>query len=432
MTYHEAQRLVAEAVARLDEPYRSTVLLCYAQEIPPRKIARRQAIPAGTVRWRLKRGLERLREDLDQRSGRDRDAWRALLGPLTTGGTAASTTASTTVGSTTSLAAATTAVAGATRTGSLRIAGWAAGWKLTAAVATVAVIGTAAWLWGGGGGSLAPLADDSQDREERSGRPTRSAVPRLTVPPMDPGAGPPGPAEPGSRGSGGPTAAPAAASAMTPEQKAAALERAIQPVDSPARGNPQAPVTIVIYSEFQCPFCARVLPTLRELEQSYPDQLRLVWKHLPLAFHESAALASEAALAAHEQDKFWEMHDRLFARQDRLDPAALAGYARELGLDVERFMGALESGRYRDRVQADLTLAKEANINGAPTFFINGERLTGAQPLPAFKHQVEVALAKVKGLPPPPLPPKLGRLTGIRAHATCWERAGVKRATRPA
>jgi protein-disulfide isomerase len=182
---------------------------------------------------------------------------------------------------------------------------------------------------------------------------------------------------------------------------AEALKRAAEPGDAPSRGNPKAPVTIVMYSEFQCPFCSRVIPTLGELQALYPEDVRFVWRNLPLPFHEAAGLAAEAAMAAGEQGKFWPMYDRLFANQDRLDPPALLEHAKAVGLDVGKFKAALDSGKFRERVDADVALAKAANINGTPTFLINGELFMGAQPLPAFKQKVEAALAKVKGLPPP-------------------------------
>jgi protein-disulfide isomerase len=193
----------------------------------------------------------------------------------------------------------------------------------------------------------------------------------------------------------------AAAPATPPVDRAEALKRAAEPGDSPVRGNPRAPVTIISYSEFQCPFCARVQPTLRDLLAAYPEQVRLIWKHLPLPFHEGAGLAAEATMAAGEQGKFWEMHDRLFANQERLDPAALEEHAKALGLDVAQFKAALDSGKFRKRVEADAQLAKDAGINGTPSFLINGEPLTGNQPLEAFKQKVEEALARAKGLPPP-------------------------------
>ena len=179
-------------------------------------------------------------------------------------------------------------------------------------------------------------------------RAARPGVPRLAVAPA---AAPAGSAAAPSA-TPPPAAAPALAGAAParnepPVDKAEALRKAIEPGDSPARGNPKAPITIVSYSEFQCPFCARVVPTLRELEKAYPDQIRLVWKHLPLAFHESAPLAAEAALAAGEQGKFWEMHDRLFAAQDRLDLPALEEHARALALDVPSFRAALDGAKFK-------------------------------------------------------------------------------------
>jgi protein-disulfide isomerase len=207
--------------------------------------------------------------------------------------------------------------------------------------------------------------------------------------------------------------------------RAEALRRAAEPGDSPARGNPRAPVVIVAWSEFQGPFCARVLPTLKELEAAYPDQLRFVWKHLPLPFHESSFLASEAALAAHEQGKFWEMHYRLFAQQHRLDPVAFEEHAKAIGLDVGKFEAALDGGKFRKRVEADVQLAREADIAGTPTFLINGEILRGAVPLVMFKQRVDVALAVAKGLPPPAVQPQVNRpgpevLAALERHNMFW------------
>ena len=171
---------------------------------------------------------------------------------------------------------------------------------------------------------------------------------------------------------------------------------------APTQGDPQAPVTIVSFSEFQCPFCARVQPTLKQLLATYPKQVRLVWKNLPLPFHEHAKLAAEAALAAHEQGKFWQMHDQLFANQKALGLADLEQHAQAIGLDVAKFRKALEEKRFLAAVEEDMKLAREAGINGTPQFFINGRELSGAQPLQAFQGAVEAALARAKGLPEPP------------------------------
>jgi RNA polymerase sigma factor (sigma-70 family) len=371
LTYHEAQRMVAEEVARLDEPFRSAVLLCYGQGMEPSEIARRQGIPAGTVRWRLKRGLDEVRGKLDARYGNDRKAWCAALAPL----------------------AGRTLIGGGAGAAALGLRG--AGLKAAVALLAVTAVGLGAWRWSharaGEGAQAAGPAPERPDRPI-----SRRAPPRLAA--GAPAPGTPGPGRP--PGLALPAAAPAPAAGSL--ELTEARRRAAEPGDAPMRGNPKAPVTIVMYSEFQCPFCARVTPTLGELQGLFPDDVRFVWRNLPLPFHESAGLAAEAALAAGEQGKFWQMHDRLFANQDKLDPASLEEHARVIGLDVGKFKAALDSGKFRPRVEADVQLAKEAKINGTPTFLINGELFTGAQPLPAFKHKVEEALAKAKGLPPPP------------------------------
>ena len=107
--------------------------------------------------------------------------------------------------------------------------------------------------------------------------------------------------------------------------------------DDPVRGSSRAPVTLVAFSDFQCPFCARAEPTLAELLKTYGDKLRVVWKHQPLSGHPQAMPAALAAEAARQQGKFWEMHDRLFSHQAELSPQAYERWAAELGLDVARF-----------------------------------------------------------------------------------------------
>jgi RNA polymerase sigma factor (sigma-70 family) len=386
LTQHQAQRAVAEAVAGLDEPYRSTLLLCYAQDIEPTEIARQQGIPAGTVRWRLKRAIDRVRTTMDERHGGDRRAWVLALAPLTR----------TAVGLTSGAAA--TSVAAGMR-GLLG--------KLLAGIAGLAAVGVVTWLVLAAGVPTTNRARVGVARapslaELAAGR--SASVPRLAAAPGA-GAVPAGP--PSSAGGGGPSSRPPAAA--LPPDVIEARKRALVPGDSPARGNANAPVTIVIWSEFQSPFSARAAGTMRELEAAYPNDVRLVWKHLPLPFHESAQLASEAALAAHEQGKFWPMHDRMFTHVDQLDPGTLEQDARALGLDVPKWKAALDSGKFRKRVESDAALAKEAQITGAPTFFVNGEQLGGAQPLASFKREVDAALAVAKGLPRPPAAPTLPR-----------------------
>jgi protein-disulfide isomerase len=159
--------------------------------------------------------------------------------------------------------------------------------------------------------------------------------------------------------------------------------------DSPGRGGAAPRVTLVAFSEFQCPFCARVTPTLEQLQRSYGDDLRVVFKHRPLPFHDRALPAALAAEAAREQGKFWEMHDKLFANQRALGDAELETYATQVGLDVPRWKAAMAAPSTRARIDADAALADQLAVDGTPSFFINGRPLVGAQPLGRFKALID-------------------------------------------
>jgi protein-disulfide isomerase len=168
---------------------------------------------------------------------------------------------------------------------------------------------------------------------------------------------------------------------------------------TPFRGAPGARVVIQEFSDFQCPFCKRVQPTLLELEREFPGQIKLVWRHLPLPFHQHAALAAEAAQEAFAQKgsvAFWAFHDALFEAQAEPEGLArpqLEQLAQKLGLDLPRFQAALDSHRHEKKVKADAEIASRAGINGTPGFVINGYFLGGAQPAPAFKKLVKRVLA---------------------------------------
>jgi protein-disulfide isomerase len=166
--------------------------------------------------------------------------------------------------------------------------------------------------------------------------------------------------------------------------------------DAPVKGPASARVTLVAFSDFQCPFCSRAVPTVRQLETDYPGKLRIAFKQFPLPFHDHAHLAAEAALAANAQGKFWQYHDKLFANQQALDRPALEKYAEELGLDMAKFRAALDSGKYKDKVDAEAKEGAAVGATGTPTFFINGTRLVGAQPVDAFKAIIDKEL-KAKG-----------------------------------
>jgi protein-disulfide isomerase len=172
------------------------------------------------------------------------------------------------------------------------------------------------------------------------------------------------------------------------------------------KGNPKAPVTIVEFSDFQCPFCSRVNPTISKIMKTYGDQVRVVFKHNPLPFHKDAPLASEASLAAGAQGKFWEMHDLLFKNQRKLKRADLDVYATQLGLDIEKFKSDLDQHTFKAQVDADLAQARSLGVRGTPNFFINGKKLTGAQPYERFKAKIDEALKGKKVAAPVPVPAK--------------------------
>ncbi len=169
----------------------------------------------------------------------------------------------------------------------------------------------------------------------------------------------------------------------------------VNPEDA-AKGGKDAVVTIVEFSDFQCPFCGRVNPTLKQVQDKYGDKVKIVFKHNPLSFHKDAPLASEAALAAHAQGKFWEMHDMLFKNQRALKRTDLERYAQELGLNLSTFKADLDSNKYKAQVDADMAEARKHGASGTPTFFINGRKLRGAQPYPSFEKLIDEALAKKK------------------------------------
>jgi protein-disulfide isomerase len=164
--------------------------------------------------------------------------------------------------------------------------------------------------------------------------------------------------------------------------------------DDPVRGPAAAPVTIIEYSDFQCPFCARVNPTLERIRQTYGDKVKIVFKDFPLPSHPQAPKAAEAAHCAGDQGKFWEMHDRLFANQQLLQVPALKEHAAAVGLDTAAFGQCLDSGRHTVRV-ADGTKSGEAlGISSTPTLYVNGRPVVGAQPFEYFKVVIDEELAR--------------------------------------
>lgn len=185
---------------------------------------------------------------------------------------------------------------------------------------------------------------------------------------------------------------------MDAQQLEEQFERQLKtPVSIPLEGSPSlgpdsAPVTIVAFSDFECPFCSRVVPTLKQLLQSNPGKIRLIFKHLPLPMHKNARLAAQAAIAAQAQGKFWEMHDKIFENQRALSESAIQQFARDLKLDLKRFNRSLSAPETLARIESDLQTASIIGARSTPTFFMNGAMVRGALPLDQWNRLLAKAL----------------------------------------
>jgi protein-disulfide isomerase len=157
------------------------------------------------------------------------------------------------------------------------------------------------------------------------------------------------------------------------------------------RGPATAAVTLVEYGDYECPYCGAAYPVVEELQQLLGDDMRFAYRHFPLSqIHPHAYRAAEAAEAAGVQERFWEMHQLLFTNQDRLSTSDLVGYARALGLDLERFAAELESHAQAPKLREDFLSGIRSGVNGTPTFFINGVRHNGG-------HDLESLLEAIRG-----------------------------------
>lgn len=160
----------------------------------------------------------------------------------------------------------------------------------------------------------------------------------------------------------------------------------------PSRGPADAKVTIVEFSDFECPFCSRARDTVEQVMQAYPGKVRLVFRQFPLSFHPRAPKAAEASLCANEQGRFWEYHDELFKNQKSLEVAQLKEHAKSVGLDEKKFTECLDSNKFQKTVQEDMQAGSMVGVSGTPAFFINGIPLSGAQPLEEFKRVIDQEL----------------------------------------
>ena len=170
----------------------------------------------------------------------------------------------------------------------------------------------------------------------------------------------------------------------------------IDPGSSPAKGPENAKITIIEFSDFECPFCKRGKSTIDEVLKNYPNDVRLVFKNLPLPMHEQAKPAAQASLAAFKQGKFWEFHDALFANQESLGKDFYEKTAKDLNLDIEKFKKDSASEEINKTIEADSALGAKNQIQGTPGFFINGIAVKGAYPFEYFKNIIDRILKDKK------------------------------------
>ncbi len=200
------------------------------------------------------------------------------------------------------------------------------------------------------------------------------------------------------------------------KEEKAESEWVLGPDDDPYKGSPDAPVTIIEFSDFQCPYCAAFFGSNEALiasfkqqdptwEAAYPriieeyvetGKVKFVFRDFPLSNHPYAQKAAEAAECADDQEKFWEYHDILFEKTPKIEIESLKQYASDLGLDTAQFNNCLDSGKYTSEVQKDLQDGARAGVTGTPAFFVNGKKLSGAQPFSAFKQVIEEELSKAE------------------------------------
>jgi protein-disulfide isomerase len=166
--------------------------------------------------------------------------------------------------------------------------------------------------------------------------------------------------------------------------------------DRPSKGPETAPIELIEFSDFQCPFCESAFPTVNQVLNTYGDRIHFVYRHYPLVIHPRARPAAEAAQCAAEQGKFWPFHDRLFGDQSRLSDADFKQHAAQLGLDTKQFDTCVDSHKYQGEIDNDIRAGDEAGVSGTPAFYINGRMLSGAQPFAEFKRIIDEELAAKK------------------------------------
>ena len=182
-----------------------------------------------------------------------------------------------------------------------------------------------------------------------------------------------------------------------PQQQQPTRLSNVEADDDPVLGEKNAPVTIVSFEDFQCPYCKRAYEqAIQQIKKEYIDagKVKYIFRDFPLSFHQNAGPAAEASECAHEQCKFWEYHDALYQNQDKLGKDKYIEIAQNLKLDMDKFNQCIDSRKYQQEVQKDFEYGQSIGVSGTPAFFINGLMMVGAQPYEAFKQAIDAELAK--------------------------------------
>jgi len=166
------------------------------------------------------------------------------------------------------------------------------------------------------------------------------------------------------------------------------------PDDDPVLGKADAPITLIEFTDYQCPFCGRVRQTVSQILEEYKGKVRYVIRDFPLSFHKDALKAHEGAHCAADQGKYWEMNKKLFADQSKIQVEDLKKYAAEIKLDAKKFADCLDSGKYTEKVRKSQEYGEKIGVSGTPAFFINGRMISGARPFEAFKEIIDDELRK--------------------------------------
>ena len=171
----------------------------------------------------------------------------------------------------------------------------------------------------------------------------------------------------------------------------------VEVANAPTVGPTNAPITIVEWSDFECPYCSKVVPAINEVKAKYGEKVRIAFRHFPLSFHQKAQKAAEASMCAHEQGKFWQMHDAMFGNQQALGVDQLKAKAAELGANADQFNSCLDSGKYAQQVKDDISAGTAAGVSGTPAMFINGRMVSGAVPFEQLAQIIDDELARKGG-----------------------------------